>query len=119
MLPKSMRDKKRYLLCRLINLEKKEGTDAGKEIRIGLSKQIFSLYGDVGSAKINAKIIQVKIREKDVYFIVMCNHNCVERVEFALANIRELDNCKIIVNIREVSGTQKKFNAFLNIKTRK
>ncbi|MCK5039943.1 MAG: hypothetical protein KAR87_03170 [Candidatus Aenigmarchaeota archaeon] len=119
MLPKSMRDKKRYLLCRLINVEKKEGMDAGKEIRITLSKQIFSLYGDIGSAKTNAKIIQVKEQNKEVYFIVMCNYNHVEQVEFALANIKELNNCKIIINIREVSGTQKKFNTFLNIKTRK
>lgn len=119
MLPKSMRDKKRYILCRLINVGKKEGMDAGKEIRICLSKQIFFLYGDVGSAKINAKIIQVKEQKREVYFIVMCNHNYVEQVEFALANISELNNCKIIINIREVSGTQKKFNVFLNIKIRK
>ncbi|RLG15005.1 MAG: hypothetical protein DRN66_00590 [Candidatus Nanohalarchaeota archaeon] len=110
MLPKSLRDKKRYILCRLISDMEKNTGDMNKEIRVLFSKQVLSLYGDVGASKMNAKIIQVKDKEEGIYFMVMCNYNYVEHAEFALANIRELERGKIIADILGVSGTQKKLN---------
>lgn len=113
MLPKSLRNKKRYILCRIIFIKKRKINDVNKELRLLFFKHIFTLYGDVGASKINPKIIELNDKEKDIYFIVMCNYNYTEHVQFALANIGKLKEEKIIINILGVSGTQKKLNKFL------
>ena len=81
MIPKSLREKKRYILCRLIKFDmKKEQQDLNaankikqemhctekieeninKEIRIVFQKNVFSLYGDVGAAKMQAKMLSLE-----------------------------------------------------------
>ena len=124
MIPKSLREKKRYILCRLIKFNaknkqpdfKQNEENINKEIRIVFQKNVFSLYGDVGASKMQGKIIEVKKEKEDIFFIVMCNYQYVGHVEFALANIKELNNQKITVNIIQISGTQKKLKQYLKVK---
>jgi len=112
MLPKNLREKKRYILCRLIFPDEMQlKTDLNTiiiELKREFFKQIFFLYGDVGAANINAKIIySLKNQKNEIYFIVLCNYKFVEYVQFCLANICKIEEAKIIVNILKISGTQK------------
>ena len=99
-----------------MHCSEKSEENVNKEIRIVFQKNVFSLYGDIGAAKMQAKIIEVKKEKEDLFFIVMCNYLSVGHAEFALANIKELNNQKITVNIIKVSGTQKKLKQYLNVK---
>lgn len=96
----SLREKKRYVVVKIdferVDLE---------EFWDGLKRKILELFGLVGYANLNPKII------KDIFdgrrVIIRCSHKYVEHLRFALISIDKIKNKSICISCVGVSGTLK------------
>ena len=96
----SLREKKRYVVVKI------DFEELGlEEFREGLKRKILELFGLVGYANINPKIIEDTWDGKRV--IIRCSHKWVEHLRFALISINKIKNKRVCFSCLGVSGTIK------------
>lgn len=99
----TLRERKRYLLIKIICEEKLDY----KEIEREFWNSILNTFGKL-SFLLSFKIIKDTFDEKEKTIIVKCNHMSKHFVYFALGKINEINNKKCILKLLKVSGSIKK-----------
>tara|TARA_Y100000310_G_scaffold193072_1_gene193032 strand:+ start:1572 stop:1952 length:381 start_codon:yes stop_codon:yes gene_type:complete len=98
----SLREKKRYLVYKIISKEKISGIDANNAIMEGC----LQFLGELGVGK--AGLIPVKEVYKDNQGVLKVNTKYVNEVKMSLGLIKEIKGSKVVVDTLSVSGTLKK-----------
>ncbi len=96
----SLREKKRYIVIK-IDFEEIDFEEFCSELK----RKVLELFGLVGYAKMNLKIIKDTFDGKRV--IVRCSHKYVEHLRFALISIDKIKKKKVSLSCVGVSGTLK------------
>ncbi|MEM5831826.1 MAG: Rpp14/Pop5 family protein [Candidatus Aenigmatarchaeota archaeon] len=98
----TLRERKRYLLIKIICEEKLDYIEIEKEFW----NAILNTFGKL-SFLLSFKIIKDTFNEKEKTIIIKCNHLSKHFVYFALGGISEINNKKCIIKLLKVSGTIK------------
>ncbi len=96
----SLKEKRRYVSFEIISKNK----IYFNEIKKTIISSYKNLFGDMGLAKANLKII----KEKENTGIIKTNHKYVDEVKASLSLIKKINNQKIIARGTGVSGIIKK-----------
>ena len=102
-LPSSLRDKKRYVVFRVIS-EKPVQIDMLAE---KIYDEAFSLLGELGVAKSGMWVMKTLYDPEKKTGLVRCLPGSVEETRLVLASIRNVDEIPCIVDIVGVTGTIK------------
>lgn len=102
-LPKSLREKKRYIAFHVISENKVEFTD----LLTSLWRSLLSLLGEKGTSKVDLWIMKDTWDENKQRGLIRCNHKKVEEVRLALGLIKNIKEEDVIVRSLGVSGTMK------------
>jgi ribonuclease P/MRP protein subunit POP5 len=109
LLPPSLRERKRYLVCEVISEREIDKRELLKEIR----DSTYSLYGDVGASESRIWLIEYdKKKDADTSTdvgvgILRCAHDKVEEVRAALACIHSVNEARVGIRVVGISGTIK------------
>jgi len=100
-IPPTLREKKRYILFKLICDEPLEESD----VNFAINDAFLSLFGSFGSAKINPKLIEWHSQGNTG--ILKCERSSKDQAIAALQFLREIKDKAVVPNIISVSGTLK------------
>jgi ribonuclease P/MRP protein subunit POP5 len=99
----SLRERKRYILFKIIS-EEPINYQIFKEL---LNSTILKFYGELTFGKFGFKILDERWNEKEQIGIIKCNHLYVSNIIVALGLLQRLGEHRINVKILKVSGTIK------------
>lgn len=100
-IPPTLREKKRYILFKLIC----DNPIEENEVNFTINEIMLSLFGSFGSAKINSKLIEWNPKENTG--ILECERFSEKKAITALQFLREIKGIQVLPNIISVSGTLK------------
>ena len=103
-LPKSMRDRNRYIAYEIIQEDPGKLYDK-KIISRTISREILNFLGELGASRASARLIRYDPKKRQGIFKVC--HTDVDGALCALALIRSIDNDRVIFNVLKISGTIK------------
>jgi len=99
----SLRERKRYILFKLIS----EGQVSYPLLKELITSTILKFYGELTFGKFGLKFLDERWCEKKQTGIVKCNHLYVQNIIVALGLLQRLGDHRINVKILRVSGTIK------------
>ena len=99
----SLRERKRYILFKIIS-EEPINYQFFKEL---LNSTVLKFYGELTFGKFGFKILDERWNEKEQIGIIKCNHLYVPNIIVALGLLQRLGEHRINVKILKVSGTIK------------
>lgn len=100
-LPKALRERKRYVLFEIKTKHKLEEM----ELKNALENLFLSLFGSIGSAEINARL--VKFYPEKRIGIICCARGCEKRVRVALMFLKEVKDKPVRAQTIQCSGSLK------------
>lgn len=98
-LPKTLRERKRYLLFEVVPVQGFDGMDFAK----ALDQVFLSLYGSIGSAEINPKI--TKFRPATGKGILCCQRGFEGKAKAAFMFLKEVKGTQVKARSLRCSGT--------------
>ncbi len=99
MTKKTLREKKRYVLFELVS----EETFKREEIVTSIWDSCLEFLGELGTSRTSLWVHECENNEG----IVSCNTHSVDEIIVCLSLIEEIENKKITVRVKGVSGTIK------------
>ncbi len=99
----SMREKKRYVIFRVIS---EQGVDY-RTVRDALWNSMTRWIGEAGLAKANVRIVRNLWRQKEQTGFVQVSPKCVDAVKVAMGLIHQIGDQRVIFQSVRVSGTIK------------
>ena len=105
----SLREKKRYVLFRVLSQEQLSFKGIGKSIK----DHFLSLMGEYGYAKSGLMFLPEHWNKSKHTGIVKINHTSVPQLKMALSLIKTIEGEKVIVSSLGVSGILAKTQRFI------
>ena len=105
----SLREKKRYVVFKVISQEQLPF----KEINKSIKEHFLSLMGEFGYAKAGLMLLHEQWNQSKNTGIAKINHKYVPHLKMALSLIKNIENEKVIVNSLGVSGILAKTQRFI------
>lgn len=102
-LPKSLREKKRYIAFEVIS----ENNVKFGDLVSSLWRSVLSLLGEKGVSRLGLWIIKDMWDENKQTGLIRCNYRRIEEVRLALGLIKNIKKEDVIVRSLGVSGTMK------------
>lgn len=96
---KSLREKRRYLLCELIS----EESFKRKEIVTGIWNSCLEFLGELYVSRTSLWVHDYENNE----IVVSCNTRSVDDIIVCLSLIKEIQNKRLRIRFKEISGTIK------------
>ncbi len=100
-LPSSLRDKKRYVVFRVVS-DASPDPDALAEM---IYETAMELFGEVGMAKGNLWVMKRMYDAEKKIGMVRCSPGFVEECRLILSSVTQIDEVRCILNVLGVTGT--------------
>ncbi len=100
-LPPTLRDKHRYIVFKLVS-RKKFGVG---DVVSSLWPAILQLFGEVGTSKINMRILGNLYDKEQSVGVISCERESVEDIRSALSSIRQISGENVMFKTLGVTGT--------------
>ncbi|MCS7135029.1 MAG: ribonuclease P protein component 2 [Candidatus Aenigmarchaeota archaeon] len=102
-LPSSLREKKRYILFKVISESPIEYSD----LESAIWNTLLDFLGEYGTSKISAWLLKDRWENATQTCIIRCNHLFVPTIIATLGLIERLGDTRVCIKILKVSGTIK------------
>ena len=103
-----MRLRHRYLAVRIFTQDK---LPTETSFRNAIWERLLELYGELGVSRIGFWIITYHSGSQSV--IIRCQHDQIRPLRAALATIRGVESCSLLLHVVGISGTIRKVTTFL------
>ncbi len=106
----SLREKKRYLVYKVISNENFDANEIEKAIR----DSYLSAFGEIEAAKAGLIFLNKSFDKKRQKGIVKTSHKCLENLRYAMAITQNANNKKCIISSIGCSGIIKKTKKYFS-----